>query len=118
MGIQLTKLNDANLRARIERQIASEDSSKIQSAVAKPIVCHEPLATKEREASDATRLHVRVISYRRRLCDADNLCCKYFIDCLRYAEIIKDDSAKYITLEVGQQKVDSASEERTEIEIS
>lgn len=94
-----------------------ENHRKAQSSIVKPIVRHEPLAAKEGKDSDTKRLHVRVVSYRRRLCDADNLCAKYFIDCLRYCEAIKDDSAKYITLEVGQQKVDTASEERTEIEI-
>lgn len=81
-----------------------ENRSKTQSSVAQSVVRNEPMAAKEREISHSERLHVRVISYRKRLCDADNLCPKYFIDCLRYAEIIKDDSAKYITLEVGQQK--------------
>lgn len=81
-----------------------ENRRKPHSAVPKPIVCHEPVAAKEREAGHTECLHVCVVSYRKRLCDADNLCAKYFIDCLRYAEIIKDDSAKYITLEVRQEK--------------
>ncbi len=94
-----------------------ENRHKIPRAVAQPIVCHEPVAAKEGKGSNSKRLHVRVVSYRRRLCDADNLCPKYFIDCLRYAEVIKDDSAKFITLEVKQERVASSDQERTEIEI-
>lgn len=114
MGLNLTKI-DPSLRARIEKQIADENNSYAQSPVAQPIVRHEPVAAKERKGSDTKRFHVSVVSYRRRLCDADNLCVKYFVDCLRYAKIITDDSAKYITLQVEQQKVGAASEERTEI---
>ena len=69
------------------------------------------------KAGDTKSVHVRVTSYRRRTIDPDNLCPKYFIDCLRYAEIIKDDTAAHITLTVGQEKVASKSDERTEIEI-
>lgn len=86
----------------------------VSRAFPEPIVQHEPVAAKEREASHSGRIHVRVISYRRRLCDPDNLCPKYFIDCLRYAQIIPDDRAKDITLEVSQEK---SNDERTEIEV-
>lgn len=62
------------------------------------------------------RVRVRVVSFRSRLCDPDNLCPKYFVDCLRYAGLITDDTPELITLEVSQVKV-KRGEERTEIEI-
>lgn len=96
----------------------NSDSSEAQSPKPEPIVRDEPVAEKNGEDRNSTRLHVRVTSYRRKLIDPDNLCPKYFIDCLRMAEYISDDSAKDITLQVEQFKVKTSGEERTEIEIS
>lgn len=80
-------------------------------------VRHESVAEEAREARHTDRVHVRVVSFRRRLIDPDNLCPKYFVDCARYAGFIKDDRAEDITLEVSQVKVKTKTEERTEIEI-
>jgi hypothetical protein len=80
-------------------------------------VCHEPLAADAGEKENGRRFHVRVTSYRKRLLDPDNLCPKYFIDCLRYAGIIPDDSARFMDFTVRQQKVKGDDEERTEIEV-
>jgi hypothetical protein len=80
-----------------------------------PAICHGPLAEKKRKGGDSSRIHVRVISHRRRLIDPDNLCPKYFIDCLRYAEIIPDDTAACVTVQTEQVKVKSKADERTEI---
>lgn len=83
----------------------------------KPPVRHEPVATEAGKSGDANRVHVRIVSFRRKLCDPDNLCPKYFIDCLRYAEIIADDRPQDITLEVRQEKVKHKEDECTVIEI-
>lgn len=76
------------------------------------------MAAQAREARYAKRILVSVVSFRIRLCDVDNLCPKYFIDCLRYAEIIPDDNPEAIDLQVKQVKVAHKSEERTEIEVT
>lgn len=83
---------------------------------AKPeqVVCDEPLAETQGKASYSGSVQVCVTSHRKRLIDPDNLCPKYFIDCLRYAEIIQDDTAADITLTVKQVK---SKDERTEIEV-
>lgn len=94
-----------------------ENRCKTQSAEPQRIVCDEPLAAVQGEKSDSGRVHVRVISRRVRLIDPDNLCPKYFIDCLRYAKIIQDDTADKITLEVSQEKV-SDGEQETIIEVT
>ncbi len=78
----------------------------------------EPLGKGEGEEGNSVRLLVSVVSFRVRPCDPDNLCPKYFIDCLRYAEIIPDDSAEDIQLQVSQRKVATKKEERTEIVIT
>ena len=69
------------------------------------------------EAGHPNRVHVCIVSFRARLCDPDNICPKYAIDCIRYAGIIRDDRPQDITLEVRQQKV-SKEQERTEITIT
>jgi hypothetical protein len=82
-----------------------------------PVVRDEPLAAPPREDRDAGRVRVRVVSFRTRLCDPDNLCPKYFIDCLRYAGLIADDTPECITLEVRQVRC-RRREQRTEILIA
>lgn len=89
-----------------------------QSSVAEPPILDEPMAAEAGEAGDTIRVRVSVVSYRRWLLDADNLCPKYFIDCLRYAKIIPDDAPKYIILETRQHQVSKKEHERTEIEVS
>ena len=82
-----------------------------------PVVRHEPVAAPPRKAGDTGRVRVCVVSYRARLCDPDNLCPKYFIDCLRYAGLITDDAPDCITLEVRQVRC-RRHEQRTEILIA
>lgn len=82
--------------------------------IAEQAPCHEPVAAQEGETGHAGRLLVSVTSYRKRLCDPDNLCPKYFIDCLRYAQIIPDDRPQDIELRVSQEK---SKQERTKITI-
>ena len=86
-------------------------------AESQPAVRHEPVAASPREARDASRVRVCVVSFRARLCDPDNLCPKYFIDCLRYAGLIADDAPECITLEVQQVRC-ARHEQRTEVLIS
>lgn len=85
-----------------------------QSPIVEPPVRHEPLGEAPREESHPVRIRVRVESFRGRLIDPDNLCPKYFIDCLRYAGLIPNDTAADIVLEVSQKK---SGDERTEITV-
>jgi hypothetical protein len=66
-----------------------------------------------------SRRLVRITSYRVRLLDPDNLAggAKYFLDCCKYAQLIRDDRPQDITLEVRQEKVSNPEDERTEIAI-
>jgi hypothetical protein len=105
------KASNAFIRANL-------DSGETPSPVAKPTVRHEPLAAQEGEASYPGRVRVCVISYRRRLTDPDNLCPKYFVDCLRDSKLIRDDSAEQIDLSVSQEKVKRKEDEGTLISIT
>ena len=82
-------------------------------------VCHDALAEAPREERYPSRVVVRIVSFRTRLLDADNLVggSKYFTDGLRYAGLISGDAEAQIRLEVSQRKVQSKAEECTRIEI-
>lgn len=93
-----------------------EVKRKASGTILKRSFCHGSLAKKSRKESNSERIHVCVTSRRVRLIDPDNLCAKYFVDCLRYAGFIPEDNADAITLEVRQEKV-SKKDEETVIEI-
>ena len=77
-----------------------------------------PLATQEAQVPNTGRVLVRVVSYRRRLLDEDNLAEKYFVDCARYAGLISNDDPSQTHIEVSQEKVARKEDERTEITIT
>ena len=78
---------------------------------------HEPVASDAGKASHARRRLVVVKSYRTVLCDERNLCDKHFVDALVRAGVLVDDSPRWAKIEVEQVKVESKTEERTEIEV-
>lgn len=106
------QLRDLPLVDELERQ--NENHRISQSPVIESPIRNESVAAKKGKTINPASIHVSVVSFRKRLLDPDNLCPKYFIDCLRYAEIIKNDTAKDIALTVSQVKSDN---ERTEITI-
>lgn len=72
----------------------------------------------EAKGGHTGRVLVRVTSFRIRLLDEDNLCEKYHIDCLRYANLIPGDDPRQAKIETGQVKVRTKAEERVLIEIT
>jgi Holliday junction resolvase RusA-like endonuclease len=78
---------------------------------------HEPLAASKRKKENPRCRVLKLTSYRRRLLDTDNLRPKYFIDALRYAGVIDDDTPKHLTLQTHQEKVSHRCEEKTLIEL-
>jgi Holliday junction resolvase RusA-like endonuclease len=94
-----------------------ENRRKTSRAQPQPVVQDDTLGPAEREEENTGRVLVSVVSFRRRLCDTDNLCAKWLIDCLRYVGLIRDDSPEYVTIKVSQVKVKTKAEARTEIEI-
>lgn len=111
----LTKEWYAERLHREARRLSS--SSKSEQAVRDESV--EEKGRKESHSKSLPKRAVRITSYRRRLLDPDNLAggCKYFLDCCKYSQLIKDDRPQDIILEVRQEKVASKSLERTEIVI-
>jgi hypothetical protein len=97
-----------DLRAFENRRAASNPKPE-------QVVCDGTVATSQGEGCNATRIAVRIVAFRCRLLDPDNLCPKYIIDGLRYAGLLPDDRPQDIALEVAQEKANSASEERIEI---
>ena len=74
-----------------------------------------PLAKDEGQEGGAGRVHLRIVSIRKRLLDPDNLSVKWLIDCLRYSSIIRGDEPDKITLQVEQRKCSKGEAEATEI---
>jgi len=88
-----------------------------QGSELKPAVRNESVATVQREKEAPKCRILRIISYRTRTCDTDNLCPKWIIDALRYSNLIEDDTPEYIELQMRQEKVAHKAQERTQIEI-
>ena len=101
----------------------SQDNSKEESSELKSDAQMESLGKIEGEkgntGGNSPKYRVRVRSNRVRQLDLDNLYggVKYFIDTLRYAEIIPDDDPSSIELEVTQTKVKGYKNETTEVEV-
>ena len=88
------------------------------SPVAQPRNVDEPLAEDEGKAVDQVRRLVRVTLCRRRLLDDDNPYPKHFIDAIKEAGLIVDDSPRWCKIEVVQRLVYFAQGECTVIEIT
>lgn len=73
--------------------------------------------TREAEKDGTGRVHIRIVSVRKRLLDPDNLVPKWYIDCLRYCGLIREDTPEAVTLETSQRKCAKGEAERTEITI-
>lgn len=91
--------------------------NKDSCAESKQALRIEPLAAQEAQGGDIQRSVVSITSYRCRLLDPDNLCIKFHIDAIRYAKIIKDDTAEDIEIILRQIKTKTRKEEKTIIEI-
>lgn len=100
-----------------EQHQARRSGNKPSRSKPEPVIQNEPVAAPQGEAGHPGRVHVHVVSFRRRLLDPDNLCPKYFVDCLRYAGYIQNDRPQDIALEVRQERVTNRADERTEITI-
>jgi hypothetical protein len=78
---------------------------------------HEPERPDAPEEGHPQKVRVRVTCVRNRLIDPDNLYVKHHIDCLRYAGLVRDDSADEIRLEVTQRKAQALEEEKVILEV-
>jgi hypothetical protein len=94
------------------------NSSVVQDAQCERSPGDEHVGEDAAEGCYQGRYTVRITSYRRRLCDADNVFPKHFLDALVESTLLRGDSPKEIDLEVVQQRVNDPWDERTEIDIS
>jgi len=85
-------------------------SPVIEHSVGKAL--HAPSEVKTRSLG---RCRVSFTCYRVRKQDPDNAVVKWFVDALRRAKIIQDDTEEAIELQVRQVKCSTKKEERTEI---
>jgi hypothetical protein len=96
---------------------ANSDPASQPPAVVERDPQDEPLRTHEVQENLPARFLVRVTTARKRLCDEDNLCCKWVVDCLRTVGIIPDDRPDIAHIEVRQRKVGKEEKEHTIIEV-
>lgn len=92
--------------------------SKSSGAKSKQAVRNGPLAEEKRKDSNPRRYGISITSLRTRPLDPDNLCAKWFVDSLRYAQIIPDDRPEDICYSISQKKVKTKAEEKTLIEVT
>ena len=92
-------------------------AGSLSSPKPEPSIRNEPLAKAPRTNEHSPRYALRIISHRVRLIDPDNLCAKAFVDGLRHAGLIPDDSAAILDYRVEQQKAKTKKEQFTEIEL-
>ena len=69
------------------------------------------------QSQSPARFSVRVVSWRARLIDDDNLCEKFVVDGLRYAGLLPDDCHGEARISTHQEKCEKA-QERTEITLT
>jgi hypothetical protein len=106
-------------RRRAYRKYASNQASDSPSS-AKPeqAAGHASARPLPRAQGNSVRRSVRIVSFRVRPIDPDNLCGKYFVDTLRYAGILVDDTASVMDYSIRQEKAETKEQERTIIEIA
>jgi hypothetical protein len=120
-GVPVSKFSPA-VQAQIAAQLYANRTPHDHSPAPAPILergaGERPLATAQAQAGHSGKYLVRVVSFRCRLLDEDNLCEKYHVDGLRYAGLLPSDAPGCCRIETTQQKVRTKAEERTEITIS
>jgi Holliday junction resolvase RusA-like endonuclease len=114
--IKLNEISPA-LSQRIINQMAAEDKREPQGSIPQRFILNGALAAQKREETNSGRFSVRVESIRKRLIDPDNCVGKFFLDCLRYSGILKDDTAADIEYTITQRKAKKGEQERTELTI-
>jgi hypothetical protein len=75
------------------------------------------LAKGKDEKGDTAKFFVRIVSYRRRLLDEDNIVGKWHTDMARYCGILPSDAPGQTRIITTQEKIDSKDQEYTLIEI-
>lgn len=99
---------------RVVRPVCPQTSTVIE-----PAVRDARIQPPQREAIYPGRVSLCITSY---CCgtqrDADNICPKFFVDCCRYAGLIRDDCPDAIELVVKEKRVSTKKEEGCEIVIT
>lgn len=102
-----TKADLDAAQARIDgRQPGVCDQSGGASTEPQRASVSKPVASKKPEEGDSARFWIRIESVRKRLLDEDNLYggTKFWIDCLRYAGVIPQDTPGVARIEAIQRK--------------
>lgn len=91
-GITIEDLPE-KFRAQVRAQLGNRVA--VQTPIVERSVEHEPVAEKE-VAGFARRVHIHVHSRLKRARDCDSTSCKYLVDSLVSAGILKGDDAAHV----------------------
>ena len=111
MGWNLDEL-PPKLRGQILSSLGEAQNAKLERPA-----CDAALGPAQAQGRDPSRVLIRVTSIRKRLLDEDNIAVKYFVDCCRYAGIIREDNPGEAKIEAAQRKAEKGEEEATLAEI-
>lgn len=109
-----------DLEAYVRRRNEQQNDKAGSAGAAPQLECSSgdgALAKTQTQSPDTATFLVRVTSRRKRLCDEDNLCEKFHVDCLRYAGIIPEDAPNTTHIEVKQEKIGKGEQEEVVITI-
>jgi hypothetical protein len=104
-------MTEAELQALLARnpQVTTDETNP-RPRLSDPVPKSNPARTLDKKEKAETagrgRIRVSIVSYRKRLCDADNLAggAKILLDSLVQKSIIPDDSPEYIDYQIEQYK--------------
>lgn len=83
----------------------NKDKGNASDTKPEQIIQHQLERQIQGKKENSRRVLISFETCRRRLLDEDDLCAKFFTDCLRYAGIIHGDSAKEATIEKPVQRL-------------
>lgn len=122
---RFTLADVSKLTPKMQQQVAEQlygskptDRRKVPRPVAEQAVCDVPTIAPRGEAAYPGRVLIRITSVRKRLIDPDNLVPKYFVDCCKYAGLVRGDSASEVEILTTQRLPAQGEEEHTLIDIS
>jgi hypothetical protein len=118
--VNLNEIKDPRLRKRIIQADAVQNHRLAQSPVSKPDCQNGAVESNAGKTPYTSCCFARITlrCFRVRSLDDDNPYPKYFVDSLRYAGAIFDDSKNWAQIKVIEQLVEHYWQERTEIEVA
>ena len=117
--VKLSEINDPKLRERLRVADFLQNRSVSSSAVHQQNPENGSVEPDAGKGANAVQCFARleICCFRCRSLDDDNPFEKYFVDALRYAGAIFDDTKEWCQIQTTEMIVDNKAQERTEIHV-